>query len=98
MGSTTARERTVLEHCNICGHGCVKLFIRNDFQIVECRDCGHVFVQNPPSDEWLRSFYETLYSADSSEIERWHAKLAVVNADLVEAHAPERIDRKSTRL
>jgi len=49
----------------------------DEYRILKCGDCGHVFVEDIPSDYELYKFYEDAYQ-DSGEFQpkiRWHRKL-----------------------
>ena len=44
--------------CNLCGFQEIELlYIKNKFEIVKCKNCGLIFVSNPPNSSLLQNEY-----------------------------------------
>jgi SAM-dependent methyltransferase len=80
-------------HCNLCGSQTFeKILTKDGFDVVECADCGLIFVANPPTDAdraRLYSFqtgYHATLSKDDGAIAQ-HEREASSNLSLLLRHA-----------
>ncbi len=61
-------EHTKLTNCPLCQSQKLKLWHRkNDYDVVRCLECGFIFVQDYPSAEFLRRFYDPSYTESNGE-------------------------------
>jgi 2-polyprenyl-3-methyl-5-hydroxy-6-metoxy-1,4-benzoquinol methylase len=54
--------------CNICNSGHIEHFLKKDeWEIVRCKECGLVFLENIPSDEKLKIIYDDSFFKDGQK-------------------------------
>jgi len=64
--------------CPACKSAEVREYhVIGEYNILKCAECGHVFVQDIPSDAELSAFYEDAYQDEGEFVPkiRWHRKL-----------------------
>jgi len=58
--------------CDLCGTVEAKLItVSNGFNLVECKNCGFVYINPRPPKEILRNFYKEYFSEESDDIDAW---------------------------
>jgi ubiquinone/menaquinone biosynthesis C-methylase UbiE len=61
-------DHTKLENCPLCDSTSHELWRQKDgYNIVRCKDCSFIFVEDYPSAEFLRDFYAPTYQPDGEE-------------------------------
>ena len=58
--------------CDLCHSEEVKpITVSNEFQLVQCKKCGFVFINPRPSKELLREFYTEYFLEESEHVDAW---------------------------
>jgi SAM-dependent methyltransferase len=63
--------------CNLCGSGdAVPIDQQRGYRMVECRQCGLVYLSPRPTGEWLVAAYQEYLPADTDPIVQWNRMMA----------------------
>lgn len=56
--SIVLKARNAMTTCEVCGEtGHELCFVKNGYEIVRCSNCGFMYVNNPPTKEYLNALY-----------------------------------------